>query len=439
MLFRCTWLLLALGSGPGPEPVRLSVRVFDGAVDEAAERVEVLAVPSFGAHEAELAHEVTDAEGRATFALVPGVRYSLFVDGRERGLSATWRPVDRLLAGEERLLDVRLAPLVERAGRVVTESGAPVAGARVHTLRTVLVPGRADPLPHAETRTDEQGRFVLRAGANDRVAWVTAEGHAPRLFELASATDELALTIEHDVTLRGRVVQPRRVAFSGYRIEVRVSYAELFAAAGGPAAEALAVVGSLDLGRSATCAPDGSFEIRGLPREVPAHAIVERSGEPLVRVLVRTGAAPLLVHVPPDVRVHGTLTLAPERSPAGSELVFSRRKTFEHPWDETRRVTTDARGGFSIEAFPAGAWNVYLTGCGSDGGPCVTPRSVTIDPDPPEQRVELVGRVPTPFPYGVIAKLLRGSLILLLVLPGAAVLLALRVRAQQRRRERRAA
>lgn len=132
-----------------------------------------------------------------------------------------------LSAGERAGLKLRLKRLETLSGRLLTEAGEPIAGARVGHLRAFVhdFARRLSPLgeehlrANFEVRTDAEGRFALPAEAGLRhFVWAQAEDFAPsplRNVLLAEDRDVLLAEDSRDFELRLRPGASLSVSLAG--------------------------------------------------------------------------------------------------------------------------------------------------------------------------------------------------------------------------------
>jgi protocatechuate 3,4-dioxygenase beta subunit len=138
-------------------------------------------------------------------------------------------------AGSGRAVEVELQAAASVSGRVVTEDGSGVAGARVD-LRAAAPPGGtldADllvPGLSGSASTDDRGRFTIAGlGAGAAVVEAGAAGYRPSEPErvevgAGAAVDGLELVLGHGATLEGRVDDSDGRPIEGVRLSVgRVS------------------------------------------------------------------------------------------------------------------------------------------------------------------------------------------------------------------------
>jgi peroxiredoxin/protocatechuate 3,4-dioxygenase beta subunit len=154
---------------------------------------------------------VTDADGR--FEL----RHDL--DGyRSVWVVAAGLAMDRQkinVAGKARVdgVDFRLEPSLRVTGRIVSEQGDVVAGARVYVF--------AREWPESETRTDKAGRFILDTLYEPADAWliVEADGFAPAVLKTPDTElGDVTMHGEPTGVLAGRVVGANGKPWAGAHI-----------------------------------------------------------------------------------------------------------------------------------------------------------------------------------------------------------------------------
>jgi len=227
------------------------------------------------------ADATTDATGRFRIALVSAGSTRLGV--RARGFA----PHDRTLSNLDALQDVGdvvVDDSVVLSGRVLDPARRPVAGALVRRLdpdarsAVILGPSMGDVV----ATTDVDGAFrVDEVGSGRWMLLIRAEGHPDKLERGETSrpgqiVDGLELVLEDGAEIRGRVVRaPPEVLRELWvrAVPVRATGRDPVYA-GAPIDEAALLV----VPRSARCAADGSFVVRGLTREA-AYRLSGREGE----------------------------------------------------------------------------------------------------------------------------------------------------------------
>jgi RNA polymerase sigma factor (sigma-70 family) len=172
-----------------------------------------------------LAHGKTDAEGRFRLALTDAARagyQDVFVVAGKDGHGLTWGKVPRTTGGAE--FAVRLSPEKVVRGRVLDLQGLAVAGAAVRVdwlsgkgderqedVGVWRLPGDRFPAWPGPTKTDKDGRFVLR-GLNPAFQGsltVDGDAHAPAHAHIDAGaedkTQEMKITLLPAVIVEGVV------------------------------------------------------------------------------------------------------------------------------------------------------------------------------------------------------------------------------------------
>ncbi|MBL8898830.1 MAG: sigma-70 family RNA polymerase sigma factor [Planctomycetes bacterium] len=232
---------------------------------------------------AELSDEAGNALARWRFDLDEQARFSSALHARDarevaRGTRLRLWVGDALAeapfrwpsAGElVELGELALEPALELArGRVVDETGQPLVGALVRVDRAQVFGARAQQLwlPHAQTRTDAEGRFLLRGAGTRADRFELAVEHADHCFErcVLEPGREHELRAPRGGAVEGRVNLGAAIDAARVALLVRPLRGE----------KHLAPLGG-----------DGAFHVRGLP---PGPAEIElvaagSAGTPLLR------------------------------------------------------------------------------------------------------------------------------------------------------------
>lgn len=275
----------------------------------------------------------TDAEGR--FKLDGARALAMHGLGIDLGGSrASLRVLDRALRPGEStdLGDVVLNPSATLVGRVVDESGSPIAGARVRATaapQEMLAPGieqyrsgayivlcEASPsvfevpawisstferLPIPTARTDASGAFRLDGVPEGSVtALVDTDGRPVRLIAVgkvavASTTDLRDIALERGVTAHGRVLDSTGAPIAGADVAVGA----------GPAAEQPKGRGFIMAYAAGRTDAEGRFECSGLPSNGPA-CVLARASSVHAWTIVRglAVASEIEVRLPATFPVH---------------------------------------------------------------------------------------------------------------------------------------
>jgi carboxypeptidase family protein len=240
----------------------------------------------------------------------------------------------------EQPLRVTLSPGSRISGRVVDESGAPVARARV-----LAVPegpgggGAAGPL-------DENGGFVIENLSPGRFTLaVAAPGFPPvqrKGIEVAAGKDVsgLEVAVRKGATVEGRVTAADGRPAPGTRLRVMPA-----ADSGGPL---LAAVGLPE----AVAGEDGAYQLEGVPEGTRSIAAEERDHPKAVQTLaVQPGSNRLDFQLVDGREVSGRV-IDPQGQPVpGAEVSLSSRSA-------ARYAATGPDGGFRMTAIPDGAYRL---------------------------------------------------------------------------------
>ena len=270
--------------------------------------------------------------------------------------------------GHGRVVDlgeVRLRPGAAVEGRVRTDAGEPVPGARVRTTRSQVrrlqQPGGAPPGGDPEAVSGEDGEFRLEdlTPGEEVTLVVEAKGHLEAKVPGVTAPTErpLEVILEHGTRVFGTVRDPRGRAVEGARVTARVSKV---------------LPHGLDVDREvATTAEDGSFVIDALEPGPLALEVRATGFAPWRRTDLSTaveglgrggtGAPPEVG--PVEVELDRGLVLEgrvrdPRGAPADGARVAVQMDRPEHGLrylGAERRVTrTDADGWYRLEGLAPG-------------------------------------------------------------------------------------
>jgi hypothetical protein len=240
----------------------------------------------------------TDAEGRFEFRAVPvGKPQSLTTESPT--LAVTFGEEVTPTAGEH--VEVELAMLLggRMFGRIVDETGEPVAGAEVHALGREFFGNPTARL--RETESDAEGRFEL-AGVTPGTTWlrVRHDGFQDFLgqsFELADGEehDHGDVALDQGLTIAGTVVFPDGAPATGTTVRADPDLTENVA---GNAVDPRTYIGA---GNDAEVDEEGAFRITGLgpgPWALSAHLAVEVEEEEGGRARGRWSTNQSVVHAP---------------------------------------------------------------------------------------------------------------------------------------------
>ncbi|MHC4820099.1 MAG: carboxypeptidase regulatory-like domain-containing protein [Planctomycetota bacterium] len=293
---------------------------------------------------------VTDSGGRFTI--------DDFAPGFECTLSAT---ADGWMKGEIESITLEAGATLddveivltsghELAGEVVDASGVPLADALVQVApegrRNSLNLGRSDSPP---ARTDAEGRFVMRAIPEGRMAVrAEREGFVPstEVTEVvAGQRAQVRVTLKRDAPISGRVVDESGAAVSS--AWVRAQSGEKVMGSGGGHS-----------GRTNTVA-DGTFTIEGLPANATFDVTAGANGfVNAPAVSVTSGTSGVEIRLQRGLEISGRVL-----DPAGRGLAGMRVRI--HPKERAggrESVKTNDQGGFSVRGLEPGPHSVRVYG-----------------------------------------------------------------------------
>ena len=320
---------------------------------------------------------MTGVDGVATFAAVVPGGYTVVASAS--GMAPVARPVR--VTKRERVKLV-LAPGAAVSGRVVDETGAPVAGAKV----LAVAPGLAMDLRRDAATTEADGAFHFAALAAGSLRFVASDAvHASGTSELvvldgAHPTDGVVIELAAGAVVRGRVVDTAKVPVEGARVEIAgVPDRGGRRRGGGPGGPGGPGPGGGGGGEARQAFTDakGEFTLRGLPRgPLVAIATAERgaaspktldatSGEVanVELVLDRTEAIAGIVVDDANQPIEGAQVRADPRERAGRDPGAALERG-------ERIARTDSAGAFRIGGLEAGGYTLRASrGGGGSGGP----------------------------------------------------------------------
>lgn len=294
--------------------------------------------------------------------------------------------VPALLPRERRVFDLSVPTvpdLLQYVRIVDAADGRPLPSALVRTYREHVRKNSSgekftDIVYGDSLLVDALGFVMIEASTWGGVsAEADAEGYGARLFPITYGhrTPDTALVVRlgSASTLRGRILELSGLPAPGVRVRVTTnSYALRTAVREWRLSAAVSATRSW----FTDTAPDGTFQLEGLPPAVPLHAEIQRD-----RTVLRKGTGPLLLK-PGEVRevewcfgigctLHGLVQNAEGNAVAYLEISLARGAgDIRFRADEDLRGTsrTDREGRFVFQNLDRGRWRVG-------------PRAVAIDPE----------------------------------------------------------
>jgi hypothetical protein len=259
----------------------------------------------------------------------------------------------KLRPGRPQAIQVTLLPGVRAAGRVVDETGRPVAGAQVALSGDLLGPELpADPSGFLEARetlrtpTDRAGRFHFDdLPEGDVTLLVRHPSSAPRqVVHPAEGGDLGEIVLHRGVALTGRVTDPDDRPVAGLTLHAFLSGME--------EGEAPAL--------SVSTGPDGTFALPHVPAGGVKLSACREDYRPLTRNVQPTGQ-PVHLTVIPAATLRGRV-LDPSGRPVAGAVVNPEPARLDrwglldradwHLCTPDSKVTTDAEGRFSAGPLP---------------------------------------------------------------------------------------
>jgi protocatechuate 3,4-dioxygenase beta subunit len=282
------------------------------------------------------------------------------------------------------------------AGRVVDETGTPIASAGVRAThpRGQRLPGADDGnAPVSEAMTDADGRFLLEhlppgrydvsAGILGRVATTLANVEAGR--------KDLVLTLARGVRLTGRVRDERGAPVASFQLELQLHRGPL-------ERESEATLTVVD--------PEGRFSVEGLGAgtytlRVASHGLAP-AAQPVSLPPGATEAGPVEITLAPGARLEGQVVKAKAQGPLAGARVQVEHGLYGASLSTVFDAMTDASGRFTIDGLAAGTVSLSVSAQGHDtrivdrvqvgpGAPPLAPIELNPVAEGEAERVEMVG------------------------------------------------
>ena len=317
----------------------LAVRVMDSEKNEPVEGANVGVAPTAGPRQ--ISRGKTDRNGEARILVAPGA-YRLAY-GHKQGYAQP-RPNESVdvKAGQEGLLEVKMAPLPCVRGVVRDPEGKPVEGAVV-----MVVPSGQG----IRARSDAQGKFEvpfdvtylqhMQGGVLLHLMARHPERNMAAAVEIDEDTREVDVTVLPAAILRGKVVDPQGKPIEGARYWVSLKAPRF----------------STSIGHTGPpTAADGLYEIKAIPQGL-IYGITAQApgyGQTSVDASVEESAAgvvacdDILLNVA-NLSISGVVVNEDDQPVSGAEVYVS------GDGQQHRRAKSDDKGAFSIDGLCAGS------------------------------------------------------------------------------------
>lgn len=339
-------------------------RVLNWSTGEPVDAVEVVIGADEGTHTL-----ATDADGRFRFVAPRPGSYRLAVLSKpgflpyapeldDTRVAWTARPGTRVTG-----LIIYLSPAIDYHGKVVSASGAPVAGAGVKLLEAARSEQALEGLPDRFT-TDARGEFTFHA-PDYAVLEASARGHGTGRAVLDGAAQS-----SHKLTIRlpaagspppGRLtIAGRVVDASGRPVE---GAAVLAVPAEGHGPGGVSAGSDVRIAAAATTEEDGRFLLRGIdPGRYQVRASQPGHGDAATEA--DGGDRDVKLQLPDAGRIAGRVVdSAGAPVPAFSVIVRRGDAGLQAPVVATASVV-DAEGRFTVDDLAAGSYKVVATALG---------------------------------------------------------------------------
>lgn len=290
-------------------------------------------------------------------------------------LPASIKPLTPAPSRDSAPLKIVLSPARPVRGRVLDDTGRPVAGAEVR-LATARAPGIRRPPKEPDqpleegspfaASTDAQGRFLIARVPAERVdltasrrGFATGRIRGIRIAAGVSPMELGTVVLKPGAGLHGRVVDRSGKPVSGagiHLVETVDRLEPLSSQLDGESPEAVSRA-------------DGSFSLEDLPRDTPLHLLVRASGHlPAgVRGARAPAPEPLTVRLEPGALLRGRVMNEWEQPLVGARIVLTWQPSApENPERQTgapveRSDISGRDGRFEIRDAPAGTVRLSVT------------------------------------------------------------------------------
>ncbi|HVS20010.1 MAG TPA: carboxypeptidase-like regulatory domain-containing protein, partial [Planctomycetota bacterium] len=273
---------------------------------------------------------------------------------------ATWNVRRDAVAPQTLDLELELEETLAIAGRVVDDTGAPLAKFRVRASEKTggMIPGLGG-AQVSDSFEDEAGVFRLE-GLSDRT-WLVraqAEGHgqgdALEIALTGAPREGLVLTLPRAASVQGVVVTPEGRALAGAEVTLKFELADL------------ATMGERGAAAAATSATDGTFLLEGLTPGalslVASAAGFAESGPAPVDLQAAQVLEDVRLTLRMGGRILGEIYDSSGERQAGAPILAQNPTNFSgQKW-----ATADSNGEFVFENLAPGTWQVMtMPGRGS--------------------------------------------------------------------------
>ncbi|QSQ26836.1 carboxypeptidase regulatory-like domain-containing protein [Pyxidicoccus parkwayensis] len=302
------------------------------------------------------------------------------------------------------------------AGRVVDESGTPIAGAGVKAQRPrgSSLPGAADnSAPMAETMTDADGRFLLERLAPGRYdVFAAILGRVgTTVSNVETGRRDLVITLARGARLTGRVRDERGAPVASFQLELQLHHGPL----------------ERELGSTLTVVDaEGRFTVEGLAPgtytlRVAAYGLAPAA--PTVAVPPNVAdVGPIEVTLSPGARLEGQVVKSGGDGPITGARVQVEGGVYGASLATVFDAMTDTSGHFTLDGLAPGTLSLSVSAAGHDtrivdrvtvgpGAPPLPPIELNPVADGGTERTEMVG-------IGAVLGARDDALVMGQVLPG---------------------